>query len=68
MEAITCAGYYAIVIIAIDTPTSGNAFHLFQRQFSSSFLRNGKEFFRGSCDFKLFLLFVGDGVENILGN
>ena len=54
MEAITCAGYYAIVIVAIETPTSGNSFHLFIRQFLTGFFHECEKFFRGFGSFNLF--------------
>ena len=48
-------------------PAAGDGFQLFRRQLTARFLRDGEKLFRGLRGFDLFLLLVGEGVEDLLG-
>ena len=48
--------------------SSRNAFQLFRGQFLTGLLRQCEEFLRGLRGFDLFLLFIGEGAEDVLGN
>ena len=58
---------YGKVPAAFFFTATGNSFQLLQGQILPVFLRDGDQLFRGLCGFDLFLLFVGKGVEDVLG-